>query len=157
MLGTPNGFTMLSNCAAHDTLIGFDFGIKSIGVAIGQTLTRTANPLTSLTAKDGTPQWAQIDKLLTTWQPTGLVVGIPYGENMERVAKAAAQFAHVLAQRYTLPVYTVDERLSSKAARAKLQAEGGYKALNKPAVDAMAAKLILEQWLKEPQQGRLIT
>ena len=59
------------------TLLGFDFGMKNIGIAVGQELTRTANPLTAIKARDGIPDWELIARLLQEWQPALLVVGLP--------------------------------------------------------------------------------
>ena len=60
------------------TLLGFDFGTKSIGVAVGQTITATASPLAALKARDGVPDWNQLEQLLKEWQPEQVVVGLPF-------------------------------------------------------------------------------
>ena len=130
--------------------IAFDFGLKYIGVAIGQTITDSARPLATLRAQDGTPRWDEIQKLLTTWQPNILVVGVPL--NMDggdqHVTHAARQFAKQLSTRYHLPVQMIDERLTTVAAKAEIFATKGYKGLRKEAIDSMAAVLILEDWLQ---------
>ena len=131
------------------TLLGFDFGLKHIGVAVGQTFTHTAQPLTSLKAEKGIPQWEEIKKLINTWQPHALVVGIPLNMDgtEQPLTHAAKKFAASLEQHFHLIVHLVDERLSSVEARAHLFEHGGYKSLQKKAIDSMAAKLILETWL----------
>ena len=131
------------------TLLGFDFGLKHIGVAIGQTLTRSARPLTSLQAKAGVPNWAVLSALINTWKPAALVVGIPLNmdESEQPITHAARNFAKELEAHYHLPVHLVDERLSTVEARAQLFAEGGYRALSKQAVDQLSAQLILQNWL----------
>lgn len=132
-------------------LLGFDFGMKRIGVAVGQTVTQTARPLNTLQAKQGVPHWKEVDKLIKTWQPVALVVGIPL--NMEGTEQpltlAAKQFADTLSTRYHLPVHGMDERLSTKDARERLFAAGGYKALQNGQVDSIAAQLILQNWLTQ--------
>jgi len=134
---------------AQKILLGFDFGMKRIGVAVGQTITQTARPLTTLKANQGIPQWEELNKLIKTWQPDALVVGIPL--NMDGTEQpltyAAQQFSVVLKQRYELPVYGIDERLSTRAARERLFKQGGYKALQDGQVDSVAAQLILQNWL----------
>ncbi len=133
----------------HDILLGFDFGLKRIGVAVGQTVTATARPLVTLKAIQGKPQWDALDKLVKTWQPDALVVGIPL--NMDGtdqpITLSAQRFTEQLRTRFQLPVYEMDDRLSTKDARERLFAEGGYKALQNGQIDSVAAQLILQNWL----------
>lgn len=129
-------------------LMAFDFGTKRMGVAIGQTLTRSATPLETLTMKNGNPPWDNIQKLIQRWKPEALIVGIPL--NMDGtdqpITLTARAFAETLAEKTQLPVHQTDERLTTKSAREQLFLEGGYKALQTGQVDAYAAKLILENW-----------
>lgn len=129
-------------------LMAFDFGMKRMGVAIGQTLTRSATPLETLSMKDGVPVWENILRLIQRWKPDALIVGIPL--NMDGtdqpITHTARNFAANLAEKTELPVHQMDERLTTKAAREQLFSEGGYKALQNGQVDAYAAKLILENW-----------
>lgn len=133
----------------HEILLGFDFGMKRIGVAVGQTITQTARPLTTLAAKAGVPQWDNLNKLIKMWQPDALVVGIPLNMDgsEQPLTVAARQFAAALNAHYQLPIYEMDERLSTKDARERLFAEGGYKALQNGQIDSVAAQLILQNWL----------
>lgn len=133
------------------TLLGFDFGKKRIGVAVGQTLTHSANPLTTIPAKDGIPDWQQLDALIDSWRPQALVVGKPLNMDgtSQPLTQAATSFAKRLQARYHLPVYEMDERLSTVAARSEIFAKGGYRALQKKPVDSVAAQLILINWLNE--------
>jgi len=131
------------------TILGFDFGTKRIGIAIGNTLTGTARPLTVLPTRDGAPDWEQIGKLVAEWQPGQLVVGLPL--NMDgsesEMSTCARSFARKLAGRLVLPVAVIDERLSSFEARnALLRTE---QKRGQPAVDALAAALIVEAWLAQ--------
>lgn len=132
-------------------LIGFDFGMKRIGVAVGQTVTQTARPLDTIQAKEGQPNWHALTKLITKWLPDALVVGIPL--NMDGsdqpISHHARQFAKQLQDRFHLPVYEMDERLTTKDARERLFATGGYKALQDGQVDRIAAQLILQNWFAE--------
>lgn len=137
--------------STHEILLGFDFGMKRIGVAVGQTVTKTARPLTTLKANQGVPQWDMLNKLIKIWHPDGLIIGIPL--NMDGTEQpltlAARNFAQSLQTRYQLPVYEMDERLSTKDARERLFEQGGFKALQNGQVDSVAAQLILQNWLAQ--------
>lgn len=130
------------------TLLAFDFGTKSIGVAVGQPLTGTARPLAALKAQDGIPNWEQIERLLQEWQPQQVVVGLPLNmDGSEQPLTARARkFANRLHGRFGVQVVLHDERLSTVEARADLFARGGYKALTKGSVDSLSAVIILESW-----------
>lgn len=132
-------------------IISFDFGMKRLGVAIGQTLTQTARPLDTLPVKTGEPQWEMITKLFQKWSPDAWVVGIPVNMDgsSQQITLKARQFSKQLQNRYAVPVYEVDERLTTKDARERLFAEGGFKALQHGKVDRVAAQLILQNWLAE--------
>jgi len=139
-----------------EILLGFDFGTKRIGVAVGQIITQTARPLDTIKANNGEPQWDSLNKLIKTWQPDALIVGIPLNmDGTEQfITQKARQFADQLAEHYQLPVHGVDERLTTKAAREYLFNEGGYKALQQGQVDSVAAQLILQTWLRTNPEGR---
>ena len=125
-------------------LLAFDFGMRNIGVAVGQTITHSATPLTILKAQDGIPDWNQIADLITTWHANGLVVGIPYNldGSEQPVSLAARKFARRLESRFKLPVFLVDERFTTKVAKIEMQDKAQL-------VDSYAAKLILESWLMQ--------
>lgn len=129
-------------------LLGFDFGMKRIGVAIGQTVTQSARPLDTIQAKEGIPNWNAITKLIRKWLPDALVVGIPLNMDgtLQPISHLAQQFVADLRKHYPLPIYEIDERLTTKAAREKLFTQGGYKALQDGQVDRVAAQLILQNW-----------
>lgn len=130
------------------TIFAFDFGTKKIGVAIGQTVTKTARPLVTLAAKSGQPDWTVLDKLINKWRPNALIIGMPYNMDgtKQLITEKAYEFLEQLKARYHLKIYEVDERLTTKAAREQLFNEGGYKALQDGQVDRVAAQLILETW-----------
>jgi len=130
--------------------LAFDFGTKNIGVAVGQKITKSATPLAPLVVKNTQLPWNKIDALIKNWQPNALVVGVPYqinGEELTTVTKLAQDFILQLQNRYNLPVYAAEERLTTKAARAELFEQGGYRALQKESIDSVAAKIILEDWI----------
>lgn len=130
------------------TLLGFDYGSRRIGVAVGQRITRTASALTTLDAQDGQPDWHEIERLIATWQPDALVVGLPLtldGSHSD-TTRAAERFARRLHGRFQLPAYLHDERLSSHAAE-HWSAERSGKAASRDAFDQVAAQIILQDWL----------
>lgn len=132
-------------------VMGFDFGMKRIGVAVGQTLTKTAKPITILTAERGEPNWQAVDKLIKEWQPKALLVGIPLNMDGTRqtITESAEAFAAELAKRYDISIYPVDERLTTVAARELVYQDSGYRGLQKRKIDSVAAQLIVETWLME--------
>ena len=133
------------------TILGFDFGSKRIGVAVGQTITQSATPLKTLNANQGEPNWDEIKTIIQQWQVSELVVGLPLNMNgsEQAITHAARAFAKQLAERFKLPVHEIDERLSTVEAREQVFAAGGFKALKKKQIDGVAAVLILEQWMRE--------
>ncbi len=135
-------------------LLAFDFGTKSIGVAVGQTLTGTANALTAIKAKDGIPDWPIVDALLKEWQPAAVIVGLPLNMDgsEQPLTLRARKFARRLHGRFGVQVELQDERLSSVEARANLFEHGGYRSLNKGNVDSHSAVVILEAWLSAHHQ-----
>lgn len=133
------------------TILGFDFGMKRIGVAVGQSVTQTARPLCVLQAAQGMPRWEEIAKLIKTWQPDRLIVGIPLNMDgsEQPLTQRAHQFSLLLEEKYKLPVSGMDERLTSVEAKSRLFNEGGYKALKNTPIDSVAAQLILQNWLAQ--------
>jgi len=129
------------------TLLGFDFGPRKIGIAVGQTVTGSASALTTVRSRRDKPDWAKIEQLMREWQPDGVVVGLPFNmdDTLGELAPRAQRFARQLRGRFKLQVHLVDERLTSLEARREL----GRDATSLDAIDAVAAKLILETWLSE--------
>jgi len=132
--------------AATRYYLGFDYGRRRIGVAVGQPLTATATPLLVMDRTRKPPDWDRIGWLIAEWHPVGFVVGIPYpGHAREHeLSRAAARFGRQLGARFHRPVFTIDERLSSWTARS-ITVGGG-----RP-VDDRAAAVILETWLSEQE------
>lgn len=127
------------------TLLGFDYGTRKIGVAVGQQLTGTATPLTVLHLVKNQPDWRSIGQLIDEWQPGALIVGLPIGpeENETPMTTAARRFSRQLEGRFHLPVHLADERLTSREAWSRI---GGIAIHDVTRIDSMAAKLILETW-----------
>ena len=134
--------------AGKRTVLSFDFGMKSIGVAVGQEITGTASPLRALKARDGIPDWAAIQTLIDEWAPQLLVVGLPLNMDgsWQRLTYAANKFGYRLHAKFKLPVETCDERLTTVDAKATLFEQGGYKKLEKDLIDSASACLIFESW-----------
>lgn len=132
------------------TALGFDFGLKRIGVAVGQSLTGSASPLGVVPVKGGEPDWDALARLIQEWRPDSLVVGLPYNMDLseQEMTQHARRFAEGLAARFPLPVHTVDERLSSREAEAQLKQrrQQGRRRLTREDIDGAAAGVILESW-----------
>ena len=130
--------------------LGFDYGTQRIGVAFGQSLTGTAKALCVLKARDGIPNWKEIESLIEEWKPDIFVVGLPYnldGTESELMLRAI-KFANRLNGRFNKPSYGMDERLSSAAAAEQVMEENrGSK--KRAAIDDIAAQIILENWLSQ--------
>jgi putative holliday junction resolvase len=130
-------------------VIAFDFGLRHIGVAAGQTVTGTANPLTTLRADQGKPDWRAVAELIRPWAPVRLLVGLPLnmdGSDSDMSARATA-FAEKLQRRTGIRVTMVDERLTSREARAQ-QPRRSQRASRGD--HEQAAVLIAQTWLAEP-------
>jgi putative holliday junction resolvase len=130
----------------EQTLLGFDFGMSVIGVAVGQTITQSATPLPILKARNGTPSWDTIQTLIDEWHASALVVGVPYGlaKKNQHIANACKHFARQCAARFNCEVHTIDEQYTSTEAKS---INVSYKASAR--LDSIAAKIILESWLRQ--------
>ncbi|MBN8443392.1 MAG: Holliday junction resolvase RuvX [Thauera sp.] len=140
----------LATLPARGTLLGFDFGLARIGIASGELETGHAAALTTLREESNDARFAAISKLIAEWRPVALVVGLPAhldGREHELTARCR-RFANQLHGRFALPVFAVDERLSSIAAEAEL-ADAGLRGWRerKAVLDAAAARLILQTFL----------
>jgi len=135
------------------SVMGFDFGLKRIGLATGQTITGTASPLTTLQASNQKPDWEKIEAHIRQWKPDALIVGIPYlldgGES--DITRAALNFCKQLERRFNLPVFTIDESLSSYEAQQQLTQDMKIAKHNKHEIDKMAAAIIVQSWLNSQQ------
>ena len=137
--------------AATRTYLAFDYGEKYIGVAVGSSHSRQAEPVTTLRGSAKNPDWVSISKLIEEWRPHALVVGLPLnmdGSN-NPVTRAARTFGQRLKERYNLPVHMVDERLSTLVARDVLNEAGVPMRRHKSRLDQVAAQTILQAFLNE--------
>lgn len=139
------------------TVLGFDFGAKRTGVAVGETSTRIANALGTIAAEANELRFAAIDAYVKEWKPVAFVVGQPRHADgaPHEVAKLAAKFARRLAARYKVPVALVDETLSSAEAQAQLR-DARPRGSRKGDVDALAAAVILQGFLDDPENHERI-
>lgn len=128
--------------AISGVVLGFDFGLRRIGVAVGQTITQTASPETIVKSKDGKPDWEHISKLFENWKPVAIVVGLPMhlDGTEQALTQPARKFGQRLSGRYHCPVFYMEEQLSS------IEAEG--RNLKRTHIDDHAAQIILENWLE---------
>ena len=140
MLEESASFSM----TAIDTVLGFDFGLKRIGVAVGNTLVRQAQPLTVITATANDIKFAEIQKMIDAWRPVRLIVGVPFHPDGAEHAMTlrCRRFANQLTGRCNLPVVQVDERYSSAVIKAK----------RFEVIDALAASIILQQYFDDHAQ-----
>lgn len=133
------------------SVLAFDFGIKRIGVAIGDWELGTAHPLETVHGEANEQRFGRIGALIGEWQPVELVVGLPLSLEGEEhdLSKRSRRFANQLNGRFNLPVHLVDERLTSVEAEARLGDLGVYGKARKAAVDQMAAQQILHDYFSQ--------
>lgn len=132
-----------------DRILAFDFGLRQIGIAVGNATLGTTQPLRILPARDGRPDWESVAELFEEWQPDLVLVGDPI--NMDgstsELAQRSRKFARRLEGRYGLKTIMVDERLSSFEVKSR-QREAGHRGdYRRHPVDSLAAELILQSWL----------
>lgn len=132
------------------TVLGLDFGLARTGIAIGELETGIASALQTIHACENVRRFASLTQLIATWQPLALIVGLPchLDGTPHEMTQRCQRFAHQLSGRYRLPVFTVDERLSSVAADQLRREASSPKKIDR---DAVAAQLILQQFLDEQQ------
>lgn len=138
-------------------ILGFDVGTKRIGMAVGQTVTSQAKPLSTLKRlPGGEPPWSAIQEAIDTWGAKALIVGIPLNMDgtQQKITVVSRRFATDCVSRFQLPVFGVDERLSTVEARQRVFDEAGYRGLQKAEIDSVVAALLIEQWLLSGQQAQ---
>ena len=130
-------------------VMAFDFGLKHIGIAIGQDVTKTASTFYSISARDGEPDWSELDKIVKEWKPDIFVVGDPLNMDGSRskIQDLSDRFSNSLNKRYDIQVEKTDERLSSREAKERLEALqiGTRDSSNKHSI---SAQVILEDWFR---------
>lgn len=137
------------------TILAFDFGVKRIGIAIGNTLLGRATPLTTIDDERTDVRFARIASLLAEWQPAALVVGLPSNDDgtPHELTALCQRFANRLNGRFNLPVILVDERYTSLSASAQLNEQGIHGRKQKTLIDQYAAQQILQAYFDEPSSG----
>lgn len=135
------------------SVLGFDFGGRRIGCAIGQSFTGTASPLEVINANQGEPDWPAIDRLVKEWRPNALVVGLPvHMDGTEQpMTERSRVFASALSERTGLTVHLADERNSSREAEAQFKQSrqaGTRKRKHGSQLDSIAAQIIIERWMQ---------
>ncbi len=135
-------------------MLGFDYGARRIGVAVGNRISGTARALDVVSNGANGPDWPRLAALLREWRPEALIVGLPLmlDSTEQANSQAARAFADELRARHQLPVMLVDERLSSREAASRFadrRATGKAKRKDAAHIDALAAEVIVEQWLRE--------
>ena len=131
-------------------VLAFDYGTGSIGVACGQSVTGTASELKPIKAENGVPRWQEVHDLLNEWQPDLVLVGLPL--NMDgtesELATRSRKFANRIHGRFGHPVTLFDERHSPREAKQEARERGHRGSYKDNPVDSIAARLILESWLR---------
>jgi len=131
-----------------NVILGIDFGLSKIGIAIGQMITKTAQPIAILKASKGVPEWSVLQKLIDEWGVDTIVIGLPLNMDgtEQPITKKAKTFGEAIKKRFELPLYFSDERLTSVSAREFMHThiKGQARFAN---ADGVSAKLIVESWM----------
>jgi len=137
--------------AASGTLLAFDFGIRHVGVAVGESKVGLAHPLTEISGEVSGPRFAAIGRIIEEWKPQHLVVGLPLAADGTEhdLTRRARRFARQLEGRFGLPVSLVDERYTSVQAESSLRESRTRRASRGARIDAAAAQLILQQYFDD--------
>ena len=142
---------MPDSATAH-MIMAFDFGTQKMGMAVGQSMIESANPLALFPMKDGISHWDELLKIVKQYQPTLFLVGLPLNmdDSESELSTRARKFARRLQHQTNINTLMVDERLSTREARDELehyQAQGRAKKL---AADSIAAALFIQSWYRQP-------
>nr|WP_250647555.1 Holliday junction resolvase RuvX [Sessilibacter corallicola] len=137
------------------TIVAFDYGLKNLGAAVGQTITSSASELPALKARDGVPNWDEVANLLKEWKPDLVVVGNPINldGSASELSNRAKKFSNRINGRFNIPVEMVDERYSSREAKSQAREQGHKGNYGENPIDSVAARIILETWLNEQPQS----
>jgi len=154
----PERATIPSASTIQGTLLAFDFGTKRVGIAVGNTLLRYANPLATIADEKTNIRFSVIAALLEEWKPCALVVGLPGNDDgsPHEMTALCRRFANRLKGRFNLPTILLDERYTSHSASAQLNEEGIHGMRQKALIDQYAAQQILQAFFDEPASGILV-
>lgn len=136
---------------ASFNVIAFDFGLKNIGAAVGQSVTQSASELKPLSARDGIPNWDDLESLLSDWQPKTVIVGLPLNmdDSESELSKRARKFGNRVHGRFGYDVEFMDERLSTREAKDIAREQGHHGNYGENPIDSLAACIILQSWWQE--------
>ena len=130
-------------------IMAFDYGLRNIGIAIGQNITMSASTFYTIKAKEGEPDWIKLDSIVKEWEPTLFIVGDPFNMDGTRseFQKRISQFSTELKNRYKIRLHMMDERLTTKEAKERMKTEssGLKESANKHSI---SAQIILEDWFR---------
>ena len=144
-----------SHCSSHNqregNIIGFDFGQKRIGVAIGNNISKSAQALITIESTSSNQKFEVIQKIMDEWQPVSIVVGVPFNVDgsEHKVTNLCKKFAKQLEQKYALPIHLIDERYTSIEASYEIQDKKIDLKKRKLLIDQIAAKIILQSYLDQ--------
>lgn len=151
MPDTPDSAGDADDGGAARTVLAFDFGLRRIGVAVGQAVTRSATALTTLPAVEGEPEGRALDRLIGEWQPDRLLLGMPIAPGETSALEAPLKRFRRRLEGYGIPVELVDEQFSSAEAHSRLagarRSGARRRRVSKADIDSLSARIIAEQWL----------
>jgi putative holliday junction resolvase len=132
-------------------VIGFDFGQKRIGVAVGNNISKTAQALITIDSSSNNQKFEAIQKIIEEWQPISIVVGVPFNVDgsEHKVTNLSKKFAKQLEQKYSLPIHLIDERYTSIEASHEIKDKKVDLKKKKLLIDQIAAKIILQSYLDQ--------
>ena len=141
----------MHNKSDIETVLAFDFGLKQIGIAFGQTITKQSTGIKIIKAKNGIPNWDEIKIIVEEWNPKTLIVGLPVNmdDSESKMSCLARAFAKGLKNRIHKSVKLMDERLSSREAKNKVKEV--FKNFDATKADHIAAAFILQSYLNDPK------
>lgn len=139
--------------ATHQMIMAFDFGTQKTGMAVGQALIESANPLPLFPMKDGIPNWDNLLKIVKQYQPDLFIIGLPLNmdDSESELSTRARKFARRLRHQTNIETWMVDERLSTRAARDELSHYHAQGRGKKVSADSLAATLFIESWYRNPE------
>ena len=132
-----------------EVVMAFDYGLRNIGIAIGQNITKSASTFYAVKAKEGTPDWIRLDSIVEEWQPDLFIVGDPFNMDGTKSSfqKRISKFSLELKKRYEIRVHMMDERLTTKEAKERImnQSNGLKRSIDEHSI---SAQIILEDWFR---------
>lgn len=157
-ISPPSILNPSSSILLTGTLLAFDFGTRRIGIAKGNSLLAVAQPLTTIDAEKNEIRFARIAELVSEWQPSGLIVGLPCNDDgtPHEMTALCRRFANRLKGRFSLPTILIDERYTSAAASSALNEQGVHGRKQKSVIDQYAAQQILQAYFDEPTAGQVV-